>query len=312
MKLIPNRLGILALAAVSLVVSAASSMAAADTIYDTNDLLLFFQNPTGTTGTDRVVTYSLGSTYDVFRRAATPTDLTFGTTINLGNINAILTSTFGADWTGAASSIFAGAAGQNGATSSLSSTTTNQDYARTVYVTKPRTGAGTVGVANSSATPQQPDGATAQGGLASAISGSNNGALNTTQPGSLETDSTVIDDNNPFSSGSPATAYGQINDGVMGSLSSSTYSLGSVSNIVLGLDLYRATPVLNASGWQNINNITGVVAKQGYYLGTVTLSSNGDVNFVAVPEPSTISLIALAGGAALVAARRRKSAAANK
>jgi hypothetical protein len=77
--------------------------------------------------------------------------------------------------------------------------------------------------------------------------------------------------------------------------------------VVLGLDLYRATPVLNASGWQNINNISGVTAGQGYYLGTITLSSNGDVNFVAVPEPSTAALLGLGLALTLYGKRRRKA-----
>lgn len=94
----------------------------------------------------------------------------------------------------------------------------------------------------------------------------------------------------------------------MGSISSTTYSMGSVDNIVIGLDLYRATPVLNASGWQNIEGISGVTAGQGYYLGTITLSSNGDVNFIAVPEPSTAMLLGMGLVVTLYGKRRRKVA----
>ncbi len=304
MKLKKTKAAQHALAIGSLAISMAGANAAVDTAYNANDVLLFGQNPTGTTGTDQVFVFSLGSTFDVFRDAATPGDASFGTTINLGNINTQLTSTYGADWTNLGSTVFFGAAGQNGSTSSLSSATSNQDYARTVYVTKPRTAAGTVGASNS-ASVALPGGTAAQSNLASNISGSNNSAIAAGQPGDAQIGDTTIDEQNPFSNGNPATAYGQLSQGVMGSISSTTYSLGGVNDIVLGLDLYRATPVLNASGWQNIEGISGVAAGQGYFLGTITLSSNGDVNFIAVPEPSTAALLAAGLVITLYGKRRR-------
>ena len=75
-------------------------------VYAANDLLLFFQNPAGTTGTDEVVYFNLGSTFNVFRDAATPGSAAFGSAISLGNINSILTSAYGEDWTSLSSSIF--------------------------------------------------------------------------------------------------------------------------------------------------------------------------------------------------------------
>lgn len=307
MKLKKTKAAQFALALGSLAISLAGANAAVDTAYNTNDVLLFGQNPTGTTGTDQVFVFSLGSTYDVFRDAATPGDASFGTTISLGNINAGLTSTYGADWANLDSTLFFGAAGQNGATTSLSTATSNQDYARTVYVTKPRTGAGTVGASNSAGV-TLPGTTGNQSTLAANINTSNNGAIAAGQPGAAQIGSTTIDNNNPFSNGNPSTAYGQLPGGVMGSISSTTYSMGSVDNIVIGLDLYRATPVLNASGWQNIEGISGVTAGQGYYLGTITLSSNGDVNFIAVPEPSTAMLLGMGLVVTLYGKRRRKVA----
>ena len=309
MKQIQSKLRLLALAAGSLAITSVCANAAADDAYTANDMLLFFQNPSGSVGTDQVVYYSLGQTYSVFRNAATPGDGTFGSTISLGNINTILTSTYGADWTGAASSIYAGANGQNGATSALSTTVTNGDYARTVYVTKKRTSAGTVGSANSSSPLFDP----ALTGVATAISGANN-ISGMTQPGAVGTASTTLDQNNVLG----ATAYSAISGGIVGTLGS-TFSLGSVNNIVLGLDLFRVakttgTNAAAATNWHVANSITATYSNNSYpgsngaradYLGTVTISSNGDVNFVAVPEPSTYALLALAGVVVFVAVRRR-------
>jgi hypothetical protein len=122
---------------------------AVDDAYSENDLHLFFQNPTGTTGSDHIVYFSLGSTQDIFRRAATPGDSTYGSTILLGNIGEILRSTYGTDWTLRGAKIFCAAAGQNGYTSALSTGIRNGDYARTIYVTKARINGGAIGMHNS-------------------------------------------------------------------------------------------------------------------------------------------------------------------
>jgi hypothetical protein len=313
MKSITHKLRTLALAAGALAVTATGATAATDDSYQANDMLMFFLNPTGTTGTDQVAMFSLGSTWNVFRDAATPNDPTFGSVISLGNINTILTSTYGADWTGLSSSLFLGAVGNNGSTSSLSSAVSNGDFARTVYVTKPRLGAGSVGVANSSAAAVNTGNSA---GVAGAIAGSSSIAGNTnfvtSNPAVLPFADTTIEDQNPFTpTGAPATAYTAIQGGVMGALRGSTYTYGSISNVAMGLDLYRVTPSTNnASAWQNLNNISGVTAGQGYYLGTLTLSSNGDVNFAAVPEPSTYALVALAAaglGAHIIRRRQKQS-----
>ncbi len=311
MKRNKNWLTTSALAAAALALSVAGASAAADDAYDTNDLQLFFQNPAGTVGSGSIITYSLGSTWDLFRDAATPSDTNYGQVINLGNINATLTSTFGANWSSLNATIWSGAVGQKGSTNPAATALSNNDYARTVYVTQARSGAGTVNAANSTA----PYVANASsGGLASAIQGANSVQLTQTNPYVVGVGDTVIDTQNPFipSTSIPDLAYTAINGGVQGSISSSTYSFGSITGVVLGLDLYRITPVANVStgagSWEFNNSISGVTSEVGYYLGTITIGSNGDVNFTAIPEPST-ALLALGGAltTAFLARRRRQT-----
>ncbi len=263
-----------------------TGQAAPDPVYNTNDVLLFGLERSGAAWIDNVVAFSVGSTWDVFRRAATPGDPTYGTVIYLGNINTTLTSAFGTDWTGlTADTLYFGAAGQKGSLSSLSSAVEDGDYARTAYITSPRAGAGTVGQPNS--TPRNIPTANSSGTV-SAIQGVNSVADGQPNPLTLPVDTTIIDNNNPLTpGGTPGTAYTSINGGIIGAVSASTYNYGSASNVVVGLDLFRITPnTSGASAWQNVNSITADYGGTGgngsaYFLGTITLSANGDVNFVA-------------------------------
>jgi hypothetical protein len=258
-----------------------SVIAAQDDAYTANDVLLFLQNPAGTLGTDQVVYFSLGSAVDVFR------DAPQGTATPLGNLNAQLTTTFGADWTNKAATIFAGAAGQNGATSALSTGITNGDYARTVYVTKPRAAVGTTGEANSASPLFDP----AQTAVANTIAGANNIA-GMTQPGAVAVGG-PLSINNPFSNGNPSTAYGAIAGGIQGPLATAT-TFADVENVVAMLDLYRVTKTTTPDSyssdlWHISNYKKATYFNDSYpgnngaradYLGTITISSTGDLNFV--------------------------------
>jgi len=293
----------LALAAqATLAVPAAHS--AVDPVFNANDVVLFFRNPNGITGTDQIVVFSIGSSWNVFRRAATPGDPTFGTVIPLGNINTILSNTYDADWTNISGTLLAGAVGQNGSLNAASESVSNGDFARTAYITSPRLGAGTYGQLNSGQRNVPVDNSA---GTVSAINGANSGLANTnlvtTNPAFLLNGDTTFDSQNPLTGGSnptPTTAWTSISGGVMGYASTNYYTYGTVSNVALGLDLYRISPSTNgATAWQNTNSITadygGSADGSAYFLGTITLSANGDVNFVAKTNAAATPSIAFTG-----------------
>ena len=276
----------LVFSALSLLIVLSAVQAAPDTrVFQEGDLLLYFRNPAGSVNTDRVVVFGLGSTWNVFRRAATPSDPTSGTVISLGNINTFLASStatggYGSDWTSLSSTIWVGAVGQNGPLGTGAGTE-NGDYSRTVYVSKARLGTGIYQQANSDPLTRMGGSASGQNSVAVAINGSGGPFFGDTTPLSNPNEFTAaIITGNPIDSGSLGNGYSLYQGGVMTQISSITYNYGPISNVVAALDIYRQTPVLNAEGWQNINNIEGVVAREGYYLGTVTLSSNGSVHFV--------------------------------
>lgn len=316
MKSKTNHLRSLGVAAALAAAFTPVAQAAIDTQYNDNDLMFFGLKKTGTAWVDNVVTFSLGSTYNVFRKAATPGDPTYGTVISLGNINTILTSSYGADWTTLpAETLYFGAAGQNASTANIGNAVLNGDHARTAYITSPRLGAGTYGESNSNV---RNIATSLASGTVTQIASSNGsgGALNQSTPLAINVSDTQIDNQNPLTpSGNPATAYTSINAGVVGAASSSTYNYDTINNVVIGLDLFRITPSLSgASAWQNVNSITqdygGSGNGFGFYLGTITLSSNGDVNFVGtgatpIPEPGTVAAAVLLAAGAWLRWRKR-------
>ncbi|RYD73928.1 MAG: hypothetical protein EOP84_20745, partial [Verrucomicrobiaceae bacterium] len=144
-----NRKKNIALLALTISVSgmASAPVSAQNPNYTPGDLILAFQNPGGSIGSDQTLYVNLGNTATLYRQGGAGTA---GATnlLNIVNISSALISAFGANWASEIT-LHAGLAGVWGTASSLSNTLDHGDPNRTLYVSRARSGAGTVGEANS-------------------------------------------------------------------------------------------------------------------------------------------------------------------
>lgn len=294
MKPFQSKLRVLALAVGSLAISALSANAA-NSFHAASDLVLTFQNPGGATGSTQTVTVALGNVSTVFRDGGTFTTI---------NIASTLSSTFGPNWFDA-TTLWVGAAGFRG-TSASSTQLLDSDPHQTIYISKARTTVGTEGQANT---------AISNLGL-----GTGTGIVNgiNAVKGRIEADGTTaifvegtstsfIDDQNPFSSpGVQNAAYTDVAGGVQGNFGAGnlgTNVLGATGTVELALDLYRfqtRSDLADPTGFNQTN--------VGQFLGTITINQAGDVNFSAVPEPSTYAMFGLAAVVIGFVIKRRRAA----
>ena len=260
-----------------------------------SDLVLTFQNPGGATGAASTVMVSLGNVSTVFRDGGAFTSI---------NIASTLSSTFGATWYDT-TTLWAGAVGFRG-TSATATNLLNSDPHQTVYVSKARTSVGTAGSANSVINNIPLN---AGSGITSGIDSVKNQmeTLGTTAQFVQATSASFIDDQNPFSSpGVQNAAYSNISGGVQGAFGAGNLGssvLGATGTVELALDLYRIQTRNDVAGQFGF----GEAVNSGNYLGTLTINQAGDVNFSAVPEPSTYALIALTGILYFFVNKRRKA-----
>jgi hypothetical protein len=299
MKKIKSKLCAWVLTAGSLAISLAAANAQ-NLNHAPSDLVLTFQNPGGATGSTQTVTVALGNVSTVFRDGGLFTSI---------NIASTLSSTYGATWYDT-STLWAGAVGFRG-TSATATNLLDRDPGQTIYVSKARTSVGTAGSANSVIDTIPLNSGT---NITSAIGQVKNQieTVGTTAQFVQATGPSFIDDNNPFSSpGVQGAAYSNISVGVQGAFGAGNLGnnvLGASGTVELALDLYRIqtrNDVTDSNGVQQFG--FGAAVNSGSYLGTLTINQAGDVNFSAVPEPSTYALVALTGMLYFFVNKRRKA-----
>ena len=254
------------------------AVAVPNAYYTAGDLLLTFQK----VGSTNTVYADLGSAATVFRGVAAGSSV--ANKINFLDLNATLTTAFGAGWA-SDPQIYAGLAGFYG-TSTTSTVLLNGDPARTLYVSVPRADVGTVGQANSTAVAIATN--TLMTTAAAAIQAQNN-IFADNDPNTIfgyqaqviisPTSVSKIDDNQPITvfqgNNTQGVAFGAIDGGIQQSGTAGTFgTFGAAGSVKIALDLYRVLAK---------NTVSGQVAgdlRAGSYEGTVTINSSGQVSFI--------------------------------
>ena len=288
-----NILSTAILAAAGMALSASSAMANPN--YAPGDIVLFFQQ----FGGSNTVALNVG--------AATTFRDTTSNILNIANIGAQLsngTTGFGASWYDS-TSLWWGAAGVfNNSTSST--TVTNGDPGRTLYVSRNRNLVGTEGTASS--TPWSVGSNSDMTTVANGIIGQNNRMETQSVTAILvePTSTSNIDQQNLFNiSGTPTNSFSVLaSGGVQGDFGAGSF--GSFGGVTAegALDLYR---ILAVSPGGTVEPGT---VRTGQFQGTFVIEQDGDVSYIVtdvvpVPEPATM-IAGLALGAVATLTRRRR------
>lgn len=293
----------LALVAGTALSAMTSAQAQNNSTHSPASLILTFQNPGGTVGSDQTITVAINDAI-FFRDAA----LGSFSSINVAGLGAALSNTFGSTWY-EQSTLWMGVAGYRGtgggADPHLSSSLTAGDPQATLYFSRQREIGGSVGGANS----VQPNVNTgAANGTRGAIQQVKTTLedFGTTAILVRPTSTSFVDENLPFTSpGVQSAAYADIGGGVQGNFGADSFgSFGSAGQIELGLDLYRIQFRNDLTGQSGLGEATN----SGKFLGTIAINQSGDLSYLAaIPEPSTIALLVIAGVAGFFAIRRRRA-----
>lgn len=274
---------------------------AQNTNHTPGDLVLFFQNPGGTTGNNMQLFASLGNTATVFRQAFVAQTNVY----NILNIGSQMNSTFGTNWANV-TTLYGGLGGVWSTGSGLG--LQNDDPRRTIYSSMARNSVGTPGTANDSQFPTL--GETAFASAANAGITIQNNIFET--GASTKVASITNGVGTTIAGINPAGGNGWANNvpapGVQQQGSATSFgTFDTINNVEFMWDIYRA---------QNRNDVVGQFAfgdpvREGVFLGTMVLTTSGDLSFVttAIPEPGTwvagaVAALVLGAGSYLRSRRR--------
>jgi hypothetical protein len=250
----------------------ASSLAQAQNPnYTPGDLVLYFQQEGGT----NTVYANLGDSALLFRGATAGPGA--ANRLNFLDINAALTTAFGADWA-SDDRVYAGLAGVWGQSTSAtaSGNLQNGDPNRTIYVSASRTGVGAVGQAQSLGYTINTNTGTI---TCSARILSQNQAFELNYQSAVvvsPTSVSTIDEQNPFTvPGLQGPAFNTFGGGVQQKGAATPFgSVGPAGSVEFALDLYRILAITTAPG-----QVAGDL-RVGSFEGTVTINSAGSVSFI--------------------------------
>ncbi len=286
-----NILSTAILAAAGMALSASSAMAQ-NPNYAPGDIVLFFQQ----VGFSNTVALNVG--------AATTFRDTTSNILNIANIGSQLSNGmtgFGASWYDL-TNLWWGASGVR-SNSTSTTTVTNGDGGRTLYVSRDRTAVGTEGVSSSTAWSVGGDGAmtTAANNIISLVNRMETTSVTTTLVEG--TASSNIDGQNLFNIlGTPTTSFGTFTSGgVQGDFGAGSF--GSLAGITAegALDIYR---ILAVSPGGTVEPGT---VRAGQFQGTFVIEQDGDVSYIVTPVPEPATMVAgFALGAVATLTRRRR------
>lgn len=252
----------------------AANLHAQNTFFDVGDLILFFQKP----GDDETIFVGLGPARTLYRGTEAGPSAN-RQALNIVNINAALTTAYGANWASDAG-IYAGLAGCRSSNASLSATAVFEgDQHRTLYVSRPRNSVGTLGMADSNAWDLTLDLSSTAGATSIVGSLSNDFEINhLTQVAIAPVSASTIDDTNPFSSpGIQGRAFNALTGGVQQQGSAASFgTFGPAGSVEFALDLNRIVPRADSATTGEVSGVPLI----GSYEGTIVVGTDGNVSFI--------------------------------
>ena len=277
---------------VAIGLTAVPALAAIDTTFNPNDVILGFRASAGN-GTSTTIMVNLGSA-TTFRDASS-------NMLSIATIGSTLSSAYDSIWydrTNLWAGFVSATNGQNSDNSggvSIANQTT--DYNSTIYVSTRRTNSGTVGFA-SSTRPGGNDLPLDAQGMGSSINTLGGTFSTISTSGVYNGSSSVTNSWNTYMTGSNTADFNESYNVEAAFTAGNRGSFGAAGTVEQMWDFYRVAQFPTG------DPMSGV----GTYEGTFTLNSSGDVSFIAaVPEPSTYALIALTGILYFFVNKRRKA-----